>query len=139
MSRRILIDTSAIFALLSPTDDFHTLARDTYTDLLDRGDQLYSTSYILVETSALVRRRLGFEPLKTFIESIQGVWDVLWVDRVAHEDAWRRMVGRNGSRLSFVDWSTIVAAENTRSTIFAFDQDFHQEGLMVIPSSKQQA
>jgi predicted nucleic acid-binding protein len=133
MARRLLVDTSAIFAIISSTDQFHSRARDTYTDLLDRGDQLYTTSYILVETSALVHRRLGFQALQAFVQSIQGVWDIFWVDRATHEEAWKRMLERNGARLSFVDWSTIVAAENARAVIFTFDQDFQQEGLIVIP------
>ena len=78
---------------------------------------------------------MGFEPLKAFIRSIQDVWDIYWVDRITHEEAWNRMTTRGGSRISFVDWSTIVVAENTRSMIFAFDQDFYREGLNVIPAS----
>jgi predicted nucleic acid-binding protein len=135
MARRILVDTSAIFAIISSSDEFHSRARHIYTNLLDRGDQLYTTSYILAETSALGHRRLGFEPLKASIQSIQSVWDILWVDRVTHEEVWNRIVKREGSQLSFVDWSTIVVSENTRSAIFAFDQDFQKEGLTVIPAS----
>lgn len=66
MVRNILVDTSAIFAIVSPGDRFHTQARDIYLELLERGDQLYTTSYVLVESSALIHRRLGFEPLRTF-------------------------------------------------------------------------
>ena len=41
---------------------------------------------------------------------------------------------RGGARLSLVDWSVIVSSEMTRSAIFAFDSDFSQEGLTVIPA-----
>ena len=132
MGRMVLIDTSAIFAIISPLDHFHERAAATYSDLLDRGDSLHITSYILVETAALAQRRLGFEPLKKFVQSIQGVIDIYWIDRVAHEEAWRRMVQHGGGRISLVDWSTIVVAEQTRSIIFAFDQDFSSQGLQVI-------
>ena len=129
----MLVDTSAIFAIISPLDRFHERAATTYSDLLDQGDSLYITSYILVETAALAQRRLGFEPLKTFVQSIQGNMDIYWIDRVAHEEAWRRMVQQGGSRISLVDWSTMVVAEQTRSIIFAFDRDFAREGLSVVP------
>jgi predicted nucleic acid-binding protein len=134
MARSIIVDTSAIFALINPVDEFHTSASDTYTDLLDSGYRLCITSYILVEVSALVHRRLGFGPLRSFVQSIENVWEILWIDRLSHEEAWKRMIDRDGSQLSFVDWSTIVIAGNTRSSIFAFDQDFRREGLLVIPS-----
>jgi len=79
-----------------------------------------------------VQRRLGFELLQAFVQSMQGVIDIFWVDRAAHEEAWRRMVERGGGQISLVDWSTIVVAEKTRSTIFAFDQDFSAQGLQVL-------
>ena len=133
MGRRVLIDTSAIFAIISPLDRFHDRAAATYGNLLDQGDRLYITSYIIVETAALVQRRLGFETLRTFIQSIQGIIDILWIDRVSHEEAWRRMMERGGTRISLVDWSTIVVAEQTRAAIFAFDQDFASQGVPVLP------
>lgn len=133
MPKTIILDTSAIYALISSSDRFHAEANVVYADLVDGGDDLRTTSYILVEVAALVHRRLGFQPLREFVDSIPGVLDVMWIDRVTHEEAWRRMVGRGGAQLSFVDWSTVVAAENTRSTIFTFDRDFTREGLSVVP------
>ncbi len=126
------MDTSAIYAFVSPDDRFHDQSKEVYTELLERGDQLYTTSYVLVESSALIQRRLGFESLKAFIDSIQGVWEILWIYQSAHEQIWKRMMARGGSRLSLVDWSVVVSAEKTRSTIFTSDSDFAQEGLTVI-------
>ena len=134
MARNVLVDTSAIYAFVSSGDRFYTQSREIYSELLERGDLLYTTSYVLVESSALIHRRLGFEPLKAFIESIQGVWEILWIGPSTHEQIWDRMKSRGGSGLSLVDWSVVVSAEETRSTIFAFDPDFAQEGLTVIPA-----
>ena len=47
---------------------------------------------------------------------------------------WDRMKARGDGRLSLVDWSVIVMAEETRSTIFTFDSDFVREGLTVVPA-----
>ena len=134
MARNILVDTSAIYAFVSAGDRYHTQSREVYSELLERGDQLYTTSYVLVESSALIHRRLGFEALRAFIESIQGGWEILWVYESAHEQIWDRMKAQGGSRLSLVDWSVVISAEETRATIFAFDSDFSQEGLTVIPA-----
>ena len=133
MARNILVDTSAILAIVSTSDRFHVQSRDIYSELLERGDQLYTTSYVLVESSALIHRRLGFEPLRAFIQSIRGVWETIWIDRSTHEEIWDRMRRREGARLSLVDWSVIVSSERTRSVIFAFDSDFSREGLTVLP------
>ncbi len=133
MARNILVDTSAIYAIVSLSDRFHAQAREIYSELLERGDRLYITSYVLVESSALIHRRLGSESLRAFIESIQGIWETLWIYQSTHEQLWNRMRAQGDSRLSLVDWSVIVSAENTRSTIFTFDSDFAQKGLTVIP------
>ena len=111
MVRNVLVDTSAIYAFVSPDDRFHDQSKEVYTELLERGDQLYTTSYVLVESSALIQRRLGFESLKAFIDSIQGVWEILWIYQSAHEQIWKRMMARGGSRLSLVDWSAVVSAQ----------------------------
>ena len=134
MARNILVDTSAIYALVEPSDRFHNDSKGIYAELLERGDQIYTTSYVLFEASALIHRRLGFEALRAFIESIQGVWEILWVYQSVHEQIWDRMKAQGGSRLSLVDWSVVVSAEETRSTIFAFGSYFSQEGLTVIPA-----
>ena len=133
MARNIFVDTSAILALVSTADRFHEKADEVYRDMLHHGDQIITNSYVLVESSALIHRRLGFAPLQQFIHSIQGVWETIWIDRRTHEEVWSRMENRGGTRLSLVDWSVIVSAENARSAIFTFDSDFALEGLFVIP------
>ena len=52
----VLVDTSAFYALISATDEFHGRARAAYERLLDRDQGLWSTSYVIVETIALVHR-----------------------------------------------------------------------------------
>ena len=133
MPRNVFVDTSAIFAILSPTDRYHDQANRVYSELIDQGDTLITNSYVLVEAAALIHRRLGFSPLQQFIQSIQGVWETIWIDRLTHGEIWRRMELRGGTRLSLVDWSVIVSSESTRSVIFSFDSDFTLEGLTVIP------
>lgn len=130
MYNRVIIDTSAIYALISASDNFHQKARRTYGDLVDRGSELYTTSYILVETSALVHHRLGFQALKTFIESIQDIFNIHWIDRTTHSEAWKLMVARSGGGLSLVDWTTVLIVRKLNASVFAFDEDFIQEGVL---------
>ena len=39
MVRNILVDTSAIYAFISQSDQFHTQSRETYSEILERGDR----------------------------------------------------------------------------------------------------
>ena len=133
-TERVIIDTSAFYALASSTDNFHAEAKVAYERLLDWEYELWITSYILVETSALVHRRLGFEPLRTFMETIlSGIVQVLWVEDLIHREAWRQMTERQGSGLSLVDWTTAVSAQHLKASVFTFDQGFSQEGILIFP------
>jgi len=130
----VILDTSAFYALISSTDAFHIQARSAYERLLDWEWELWTTSCILVETSALVHHRLGFKPLKVFMETLlSGIVHVLWVEDMIHREAWRRMVERQGRGFSLVDWTTIVAAERLKASVFTFDQGFRQEGASIFP------
>ena len=60
-SERVLIDTSALYALRSADDRFHDRANAAFQDLIQSEMQFWATSYTLVETVALMHRRLGFQ------------------------------------------------------------------------------
>lgn len=133
-SKRIIIDTSALYALISATDAFHTQAKSSYERLLDWEWELCITSYILVETSALVHHRLGFQPLKTFMEAmLSGVIRIVWVENTVHGEAWERMNRRQGKDFSLVDWTTMVVADRLKASVFTFDRGFRQEGVLIFP------
>jgi len=134
LPERVIIDTSAFYALISSTDIFHPQAKQAYERLLDWEWELWTTSYILVETSALVHHRLGFQPLRAFIETLlSDIVHVLWVENLLHREAWRQMVERQGRGLSLVDWTTLVSAERLKACVFTFDQSFREEGVPVFP------
>ena len=133
MAERVLVDTSALYALISSTDQFHHQAWLWYRALVSRREELYITSYALVETIALVHRRLGFTQLRTFMESIQNVIRTYWVTPSVHAEAWDMLVARNSNQLSLVECSVIVVARRLNAQVFAFDNDYRTEGLQVIP------
>lgn len=132
MAEPVFIDTSAFYALASASDEFHQRARELFEHLLDRESPLHTTSYVLVETAGLVHRRLGFAVLKELFESISPVIQVHWVDTIIHQHAWDLMLERQGSRLTLVDSSVVVVARTLQAMVFGFDEDFRQEGLVVI-------
>ncbi len=132
MADRILVDTSAFYALSSVADQFHERATNQYAALIDQRAALYTTSYVLVECMALIHRRLGFAKLETFVSSVQDSVTVVWLDGQHHWAAWHIMNSRQGRGLSFVDMTTVVLANALNAKVFAFDEDFAREGLEVI-------
>lgn len=132
---RVLVDTSAFYALRSATDRYHRRANGAYERLIDREQELWTTSYTLVETVALLHRRLGFEVVREFSEwRRQANLQVLWIDRRMHDEAWDRFMAEKGRGLSFVDWTTAVASrEMEDAPVFTFDAGFGNVGRPVVP------
>ena len=130
---RVILDTSALLALLDADDEFHEKASGFYDRLLVDGSELWISSYIRVETIALAHRRLGFEPVRQLIESLDLTTATVWVDEQLHSAVWAEFVGRGGRRLSLVDCSTLLIAKSLEATVFSFDSDFSLEGLAVVP------
>lgn len=131
---RVLVDTSAFYALRSATDEFHARARDSYERLIDREQELWTTSYALVETVALMHRRLGIETVLAF-EAWQdrSRLQVLWIDSRMHGLAWSRFMEKRGRGLSLVDWTLAAASRELNAPIFTFDTGFATEGLPILP------
>jgi predicted nucleic acid-binding protein len=132
MPDKILVDTSAFYALNSVANQFHQRATGLYASLIDQRSTLYTTSYILVECMALIHRRLGFAQLGRFVNSVRDSVTVVWLDGQHHWAAWDLMNSRQGRRLSFVDFTTVVLANALNAKVFAFDDDFAREGLELV-------
>jgi len=81
----VLVDTSALFAVLDADDQNHERAKQTWVNLITHGTELACTSYVLVETFALVQHRLGMEAVRVLQEDVAPVLHVEWVDGATHE------------------------------------------------------
>ena len=133
LPENVLIDTSAFYVLASDTDIFQQTARNQYGGMLDGEVQLWTTSYALVETIALIQRRLGFHAVSTFIRGADEVVNIFWVDEEVHSQAWKRLTEHRGVGLSFVDWTIALVSDMMDATIFTFDRGFANQGFTVMP------
>ena len=132
-SYKVLIDTSAFYALLSPQDLFHKKAKNAFDLLIKRNHSLWTTSYTLVETLALVHRRLGSKVVLEFIQWQQSNVETYWVSQRIHDDALERFVEAEGKGLSFVDCTTMTVSRELDAQVFTFDGGFVKAGLPVVP------
>ena len=129
----VFVDTSAILALLVEGDRTHRSAVAAFDTLRRRAALLVTTSYVLVETYALVSRRLGLEAVASFREEFAPVLEVVWVAAPLHERALDELLVRDSASLSLVDVvSFLVAREQDVDEVFAFDRHFEQEGFRLV-------
>ena len=126
---RVFVDTSAILALLVPSDRFHQEARRGFARLRRDDAVLTTTSYVLVETYALVGRRLGLDAVRSVREKLAPLLSVVWVDADLHDEALDLMLEMDRREISLVDAVSFAALGQTSvDAVFSFDSHFEREG-----------
>ena len=129
------MDTSAFLAVLDQRDLNHPAAKARWIEMLNRGDELVSHNYILVETSAVVLRRLGLDAVRVFERDVVPVLRLVWVTREIHEAAAGAHLVAARRTLSLVDCVSFEVMRRTGVlTAFAFDRHFRQYGYETIPA-----
>jgi len=129
----VFLDTSAIYALADDQDAHHAGASSSFESALRAGDLFLTHSYVVVESVALLARRLGWEPTKRFLEQAQ-LFRMRWVDEPLHAAGLDRFVERKG-RFSLVDEvSFLVMREHGVRHALAFDRHFWEEGFFPYPA-----
>ena len=133
LPENVVVDTSAFYALISASDEFHDSAVEAYERLVDRDLELWTTSYALVETIALVHRRLGFEILSQLLAIVESNIQVFWIESSVHSIAMREFTSSAGRGLSLVDWTIVLAARIKSAQAFTFDSGIADNGIIVVP------
>ncbi|MGD0320797.1 MAG: PIN domain-containing protein [Acidimicrobiales bacterium] len=129
-----LVDTSAIFALLDADDANHGAAARWFADH-ERADPLITHNYVVVESAALVHRRLGVIASRALFDALLPAFEIVFVDEETHDAAVRAWLTIGTRESSLVDWVSFELVRSTRiDQAFAFDQDFADQGISVVPS-----
>lgn len=128
------LDTSALYALLVRTEERHDDVVGAFRRLLEERRPLWSTSYILVETVALLQHRIGLVPVRDFVDHVVPVLSVEWVSETLHRKGTERLLREDRRRLSLVDCVTL---EFMRSQglheVLALDSQFAEAGYRLLP------
>ncbi len=133
----VYVDTSALYAAIDADDTNHHAARSTWVELLEGYTPLVCSSYVLLETCALIQRRLGIGAVRSFHTAVYPMLQVEWVDQRLHETAVTAVVTANRRDLSLVD---CVSFEVMRilgiDTAFSFDSHFGEQGFRCLPHAR---
>jgi predicted nucleic acid-binding protein len=127
-------DTSALYAFMVRTEAAHEPVRAAVSRLLDADRPLWTTSFVLVETMALLQHRIGLAAARDFDEDVRSVLSIEWVD----DDLYRRGVDRlrreDRRHLSLVDCVSFeFMTRQGLTTALAVDPHFGRAGFDVMP------
>jgi predicted nucleic acid-binding protein len=128
----VLADTSALYASLDRSDPDHGRARDAFAER--SVHDLMTHSYVVLETDALVRRRLGLRASRVLHETILAPLEIVFVDAALHQAAVAAYLGGGKNGPSLVDCASfaVMRAHGIR-TALAFDRHFSGAGFDVVP------
>jgi predicted nucleic acid-binding protein len=130
---RVFVDTSAILALLNPGDKAHRRAGRAFGKLHEQSAHLVTHSYVLVETYALLQRRMGVKSVEAFRTDFAPLLEVEWVDADLHGSGLDLLLERRSKALSLVDCVSFLTMRRLRLVeVFAFDPHFRREGFNLV-------
>jgi len=128
------LDTSAFYAVLSKYDPHHREARDQWISLIQEGGELVCTNYVLLETLALVQKRLGLVVVSAFQDDIYPLLQIVWFTESQHQQAASILLAANRRQLSLVDCSSFITMRQLGlRSVFTFDPHFTEQGFDCIP------
>jgi predicted nucleic acid-binding protein len=131
----VFVDTSAFFAVLDAGDANHGAARTAWDRLLAEREDLHTTNYVIVESSALLQSRLGLEALREFAADVLPIVDVHVVDEGQHRSAFHALLVAARRRLSLVDCASFECMRRAGlDRAFCFDPHFAEQGFSVVPA-----
>src|SRR4030043_307442 len=96
------IDTSAFLAILNEDDKNHLVAKKLWNKMLYSENVFISNNYVLVESFALIQRRLGIEAVRVFQEDILPLINIEWIDAGTHKSGVSALLAASRRKLSLV-------------------------------------
>lgn len=133
----VFADTSGLYALLVGSEDGHLDMVRAFRDVVAGERPLRTTSYVVVETVALLQHRIGLESVRDFDEHVYPLLSVEWVSEALHRRGVRRLSRENRRRLSLVD---CVSLEFMRQQgiheVLGLDRHFEEAGYALLAASR---
>jgi predicted nucleic acid-binding protein len=131
---KVFVDTSALYALLDADDRNHESAKATVGSCLGQDALLVSSNYVILETIALIQRRLGMVAARRFCLEMMPFFGLYWVDEEVHAAALGTLLAVGSRDLSLVDCTSFELMRRTGvDTAFAFDHHFAEQTFKCLP------
>ena len=129
----VFVDTSAFLAVLAADDEYHATAAAIWRQLVTDEEPLVTNNYVLVETLALLQRRIGLNAVHAFQAKIVPSLMIRWIDESQHHQATLSVLNANRRQLSLVDCASFqTMRQDSIARAFTFDQHFAEQGFELV-------
>ena len=133
----LFVDTSALFAFLDADQPRHADVIDAWEQAIMEERRLFTSNYVLVESFALVQRRLGLEALRALADILVPMLQPLWIDEELHAAAVAALFTAGRRKLSLVDCTSFeLMRRHGLDEAFALDADFARQGFRLVPDPR---
>lgn len=130
----LFVDTSAIYAGLDADDREHGRAVKIWKSLIQSGELISTTNYVLVEVTALIQNRIGIEAVQKFQEDFLPLFEIIWIDDSLHRSGMAALLTARRKNLSLVDCVSFeVMRRLDIKSVFTFDYHFKEQGFACLP------
>lgn len=133
MAASVFVDTSGFYAFMVKRDGAHRAACKHMRALAQRGDELWTTDYVLDETATLLKARALSHLLSDFFEAIfaSKVCHVEWMDADRFLEVRTFCLKHRDHPWSFTDcFSFCVMKRRKIARALTKDGDFHTAGFV---------
>ena len=129
---RVFADTSGLFALLVKNDLMHVRAQLNFAYFAQYRAELLTSSFVLVETAALLQHRVGLAAVHDFQSKIIPLLEIIWVNGAWYTRAIQRLFALNNRNISLVDCLSFEIMESSETAYaFSFDSHFPENGFTI--------
>lgn len=130
-------DTSAFYALLVRTDEAHGPVRAAFAACLEARRPLWTTSFVIVETMALLQHRIGLDAARDFDDDVLPAVRVRWVDEHLYRLGVDRLRREDRRQISLVDCVSFeFMVYQGIDAALAVDPHFAEAGFRVLPAGR---
>ena len=133
----LFVDTSALLAFLDADQPRHGEVVGAWDRAVAQERPLVTSNYVLVESSALVQRRLGVEALRALADILAPMLRPFWIDEELHASAVATLLTANRRHLSLVDCTSFeLMRRHGLTDALALDDDFARQGFRLLPDPR---
>lgn len=132
MSKKVVVDSDAIFALYNPKDSLNSRATTTFSQLIDRDFELIYPTSVLFEVVSLFQRVLPVPQVTAkFIEFIkEEKLEVYEIDKELLKDSATLFNPYGSKKNTLIDCSVVAVARKIKALgIFAYDEFYTKQGF----------